>query len=129
VKPVTTLYGGAVLGFKGKSQDEDLATWEFMKYLGSADFQAKWATVSGYVPATKSTLDNPDYKAFLEKAPENKSPLVVLQYATAAEPKLGQWEGARKLFDDNFFALFQNPSGDPAATLKKIEDESNKLLQ
>lgn len=129
VKPVTTLYGGLVLGFKGKSQDEDLATWEFMKYLSSAEFQSKWATFSGYVPATKSAAETPEYKAFLEKAPENKIPLVVFQYANAYEPKIGQWQSARNIINDQFLALFQNPNGDPAATARKMEEETNKLTK
>lgn len=128
VKPVTTLYGGAALAFKGKSEEEDSATWEVLKFMGSAGFQAKWASSSGYVPATKSTVEDATYKAFLDKAPQNKIPLVVYEYATAAEPKIGEWEQIRKLFDDNVFALFQDTNGKPAETLKKIEDAANKLL-
>lgn len=128
VKPVTTLYGGASVSFKGKSEEEDLATWEVLKFMGSANFQAEWASSSGYVPATKSTVDNPVYKSFLDKAPQNKIPLVVYEYATASEPKIGEWEQIRKLVDDNIFALFQNPNGKAADTLKKIEDDANKLL-
>lgn len=127
VKSVTTLYGGAAVGFKGKSADEDAATWEVMKYMGSAAFQAKWASNTGYVPATKSTLDAAEYKAFVEKAPQNKIPQLVLAYANATEPKLGQWQNGRSIFDDNVFNLF-NGQGTVESTLKKIEDESNKLL-
>jgi ABC-type glycerol-3-phosphate transport system substrate-binding protein len=128
LQPLTTLYGGSTLAFKGKSADEDNATWEVMKYMGSAAFQAKWASNSGYVPATKSTIDDPIYKAFLDKAPQNKIPLVVFEYAKAAEPRIGAWDQIRTLFDNNVFALFQNANGNPADTLKKIEDDSNKLL-
>jgi ABC-type glycerol-3-phosphate transport system substrate-binding protein len=129
LQPLTTLYGGSTLAFKGKSADEDNATWEVLKYMGSAAFQAKWASSSGYVPATKSTVDDPTYKAFLDKAPQNKIPLVVYDYANAAEPSIGQWDPIRTLFDNNVFALFQNASGDPSATLKKIEDDANALLK
>ena len=128
LQPLTTLYGGAVLGFKGKSDDENNATWEVMKFLGSAPFQAQWASNTGYVPATKSTIDDPTYKAFLDKAPQNKIPVVVFDYAKASEPKLGIWQQVRTDFDNNVFALFQNASGTPADTLKKIEDNGNKLL-
>ncbi len=128
LKPLTTLYGGAVLGFKGKSSDEDNATWEVMKYLGSAAFQAKWASNSGYAPATKSTTEDPIYKAFLDKTPQNKIPLIVYEYANASEPKIGPWQQIRGIFDNNVFSLFQTPGANPADTLKKIEDEGNKLL-
>lgn len=128
LKPVTTLYGGAALGFKGKTADEDAATWEVMKYMGSAAFQAKWASFSGYVPATKSTLENAEYKAFVEKAPQNRIPQIVLQYATASEPKLGQWQQGRNIFDDNMFKLF-NGEGTVESAMKKIEEESNKILK
>jgi ABC-type glycerol-3-phosphate transport system substrate-binding protein len=128
LQPLTTLYGGSTLAFKGKSAEQDNATWEVIKYMGSAAFQAKWASNSGYVPATKSTIDDPIYKAFLDKAPQNKIPLVVFDYAKAAEPSIGAWDQIRTIFDNNVFALFQNASGSPADTLKKIEDDSNKLL-
>jgi ABC-type glycerol-3-phosphate transport system substrate-binding protein len=129
LQPLTTLYGGSTLAFKGKNSDEDNATWEVLKYMGSAAFQAKWASSSGYVPATKSTVDDPTYKAFLAAAPQNSIPLVVFDYANAAEPSIGQWDPIRTLFDNNVFALFQNANGDPSATLKKIEDDANALLK
>jgi multiple sugar transport system substrate-binding protein len=128
LKPVTTLYGGAAVGFKGKTADEDAATWEVMKYMGSSAFQAKWASASGYVPATKSTLEDSTYKAFVEKAPQNKIPQLVLQYATASEPKLGQWQQNRNIFDDNMFKLFQ-AEGTVESVLKKIQDESQATLK
>jgi ABC-type glycerol-3-phosphate transport system substrate-binding protein len=128
VKPVTTLYGGAILGFKGKSDDEDLATWEVMKFMGSAGFQAKWASASGYVPATKSTVDDPTYKTFLAAAPQNKIPLVVYDYANASEPKLGQWQQVRDIVDNNVDALFQG-KGTPADTVKAINDQANATLK
>jgi multiple sugar transport system substrate-binding protein len=129
VKPVTTLYGGAILGFKGKSEEEDLATWEVMKFMGSAGFQAKWASASGYVPATKSTVADPTYKAFLEQAPQNKIPLIVYDYANAAEPKLGQWEQVRNLVDTEVDALFQGKTATPTEALKKINDAANATLK
>ncbi|MEI7553970.1 extracellular solute-binding protein [Candidatus Chlorohelix sp.] len=128
VKPVTTLYGGAILGFKGKSDDEDLATWEVMKFMGSSGFQAKWASASGYVPATKSTVDDPTYKTFLAAAPQNKIPLVVYDYANASEPKLGQWQQVRDIVDNNVDALFQG-KGTPADTVKAINDQANATLK
>jgi ABC-type glycerol-3-phosphate transport system substrate-binding protein len=131
VKPVTTLYGGGVLAFKGKSQDEDLATWEVAKYLASTDFTAQWATQSGYAPATKSALDNPAYKEFLSKNPHNGIPVEIVKYATVTEPKIGPWQTIRDEFDNDVFALFQDQSGQvtPATTMKKIQDVAQSVVK
>ena len=91
-KPITTLYGGGVLAFKGKNADEDTATWEVAKYLASTDFTAKWASASGYAPATKSAVNDPTYQAFVAKNPHNNIPVTIVQYATVSEPKIGQWQ-------------------------------------
>jgi len=130
-KPVTTLYGGGVLAFKGKTSDEDLATWEVAKYLASTDFTAKWASASGYTPVTKSALNDPTYLAFVAKNPHNGIPTQIVQYATSSEPKIGQWQGVRDEFDNDVNALFQDQSGSVTvdSTMKKIQDKATSLVK
>lgn len=131
VQPVTTLYGGGVLAFKGKSQDEDLATWEVAKYLASTQFTAQWATQSGYAPVTKSALQDPAYQAFVAKNPHNNIPVEITKYATLSEPKLGYWQNIRDEFDNDVFALFQDSSGTATAqsTMQKIQDKATSLAK
>jgi len=121
--PVSTLYGGGVLAFKGKTADEDLATWEVAKFLASTAFTAKWAASSGYAPATKSALNEQVFKDFLAKNPHNGIPVETIKYATTSEPKLGYWQNIRDEFDNDVFALFQDQSGAVTvdSTLKKIQ--------
>jgi ABC-type glycerol-3-phosphate transport system substrate-binding protein len=130
-KPIDTLYGGGVLAFKGKSDDEDLATWEVAKFLASSSFTAAWASQSGYAPATKSALDDATYKAFVAKNPHNGIPVQIVQYATVSEPKIGQWQSVRDEFDNDVFALFQDQSGALTvdSTMKKIQDAATALVK
>ncbi len=120
---VSTLYGGGVLAFKGKTADEDLSTWEVAKFLASTAFTAKWAASSGYAPVTKSALNDQTFKDFLGKNPHNGIPVETIKFATASEPKLGYWQNIRDEFDNSVFALFQDQSGAVTveSTLKKIQ--------
>lgn len=129
VKPITTLYGGGSIAFKGKSSDEDLATWEVIKYIASTEFTSQWAAQSGYAPATKSAADTQVYKDFVAKNPHNGIPVQIVQYASVGEPKIGPWQTVRDEFDGEVFALFQNPSGSVADTLKKINDDATKIAK
>lgn len=131
VKPVDTLYGGGMLAFKGKSQDEDLATWEVAKYLASTTFTAQWAAQSGYTPVTNSALQDPNYKAFLAKNPHNGIPVEITKYATVSEPKIGQWQSIRDEFDKDVSALFQDQTGQAtaASTMKTIQDKAVSLVK
>lgn len=130
-QPVDTLYGGGVLAFKGKSDDENLATWEVAKYLASEGFTAQWASQSGYAPVTTSALSDPTYQAFVAKNPHNGIPVQITKYATLSEPKLGYWQDVRDEFDNDYFALFQDSSGTLTAqsTMQKIQDKATSLAK
>lgn len=53
----------------GKDRTKDGA-YEFMKYFTENPQQAKWSMATGYIPVRKSTLDDPDYKAYTEENPQ-----------------------------------------------------------
>ena len=46
--------------------EEQLATFEFMKYLMSSDITVYWAMNTGYLPVRSSARDTEEYVAFVE---------------------------------------------------------------
>ena len=60
--------GPSVCIFNHDTQ-EVIASWLFAKYLTTTvGFQARFSSVSGYVPVINSVMDNPTYKANIESA-------------------------------------------------------------
>jgi sn-glycerol 3-phosphate transport system substrate-binding protein len=52
------------------TEAEQAATWEFMKYVSSPEFQARWSVGTGYVPTNKLAYEVPEFKEYVEKFPQ-----------------------------------------------------------
>ncbi|MEC0182720.1 ABC transporter substrate-binding protein [Paenibacillus peoriae] len=66
-----TIVGGAsnwILG--NKSQEEQDAAWEFIKYLSSPKVQAYWSVNSGYFPITTAAYEEQSVQDNLKKYPQ-----------------------------------------------------------
>lgn len=67
-KPKVISQGPSVCIFN-HDKDEVIASWLFAKYLTTnVGFQARFSSVSGYVPVIKTVTENKTYKANLDKA-------------------------------------------------------------
>jgi multiple sugar transport system substrate-binding protein len=62
-----TNIGGENLFIFKSTPEEEKASWEFSKYLMSHEFQVDWAMKTGYLPVSKSSNEDPKYKAFLDE--------------------------------------------------------------
>jgi sn-glycerol 3-phosphate transport system substrate-binding protein len=76
-KPESTKDGGGVIIGGGsnwilnnKSEDEQNAAWDFIKFLTSTKEQAFWSVSSGYFPVTKKAYDEQIVKDNLVKYPQ-----------------------------------------------------------
>ena len=50
-----------------KSEEEQKAAWEFVKYLATPPVQAYWATKTGYFPITKDAQNEAVFKEHIAK--------------------------------------------------------------
>ena len=67
--PKVISQGPSLCIFQKSNPQEVLASWLFVKFLTTnVDFQAEFASASGYVPVLKSVAEHEGYKAFLESA-------------------------------------------------------------
>ena len=61
--------GPSLCIFNGKSEQETIASWLFVKYLTTCvEFQAEFGMTSGYVPVIQSVAENEAYAAFIAEA-------------------------------------------------------------
>lgn len=75
-KPQNAKEGGVIVGgaslymLNNRPEEEQLAAWEFIKFLAMPEQQAYWHTQTGYFPITKKAYDQPIVKENLEKFPQ-----------------------------------------------------------
>lgn len=50
------------------AEQEELASWLFMKFITGTDFSAQFSMASGYIPVRESSIETAAYKTFLAKA-------------------------------------------------------------
>lgn len=54
--------GSNLLMFKGHSEEEEKAGWEFLKYMTNTENAVRWANGTGYLPTRQSCIDSEEYK-------------------------------------------------------------------
>ena len=121
--------GGNMLVCFGGDEAKTRACWEFMKFLYEDDNMADWVLGTGYLPTTKTATANSEkLHAFMT---EN----VLMQAAIDTWPNAvawTSWPGPNGLQVDQVLidmrdAIISN-GADPDATVKKAQDDVNKLL-
>jgi sn-glycerol 3-phosphate transport system substrate-binding protein len=62
--------GGSLWALNNKDTKKQTATWEFVKFLVSAQSQAYWNTQTGYFPITTAAHNEPVFKENIAKYPQ-----------------------------------------------------------
>ncbi|GAA1701039.1 ABC transporter substrate-binding protein [Fodinicola feengrottensis] len=120
------IIGGASLWVvgKGKKPEQERASWEFIKYLASADTQATWHTSTGYFPISKSALTTSVDQAWVGQRPQFKTAITQLQntkLTTATQGcALGTLPQTRKAVENAMQAIVLQGK-DPKATFDATE--------
>ena len=63
--------------------EQKQAAYTFLTYLTSAKVQGEISMNSGYIPVRKSTLEDPEYAAYIAENPQAVVPMNQLEYCTA----------------------------------------------
>jgi ABC-type glycerol-3-phosphate transport system substrate-binding protein len=123
--PATYLAGEHLAIFR-KSEKED-AAWTFARWVTSPEVQARFSIASGYLPVRRSTLDLPEYVAYLETDPPMRAFVEQMAVARARRPiDFGQIEINRNIATAIERALIGHE--DPALTLREAADASDAVL-
>jgi len=97
--PNVLSFGTNIGIFRTGTPEQVKACWRFIKWFTGAKQQAAWATKTFYVPARKSSLEQPEYRELLARIPGLADELVQLDYMSF-EPKSEEWFNGRKTLDD-----------------------------
>ena len=124
--------GGALYMSKSSAPEKIAATWEFVKFLVSAETQATFAAGTGYVPIRKSSVKekvllaqwatSPGYKVAYDQLLTGKDNI-----ATAG-PVIGNYAGVRDVVRDAETKMLAE-GGDPKAAIKAAAAAATAAIQ
>ncbi|CAM3463845.1 ABC transporter substrate-binding protein [Paenibacillus lupini] len=123
--------GGSNWIMNDKSQEEQDAAWEFIKYLSSAKVQALWHVSTGYFPTTTAAYDEqivkdnlvkyPQFNAAVEQLHQSKS-----NYASQGA-SLGVFQEMRNFYSTAVEEAINGAS--PQEALDKAAKSSTEAIQ
>lgn len=127
-KKVEIPAGGNFLAVTAQSEEEQMAAWEFIKFIMQPKYLAQWTINTGYLPPRQDVADEPSVQEAIAKTP-------ALKVAFDELPSLTPWVAfpgdvgvkAEKMFADMRDTILSG--ADPAEALKATQDELNKLLK
>ena len=127
-KDVKIPAGGNFLAVTAQSKEEQQAAWEFIKFMMQPKYLAQWTINTGYLPPRAEVIDDPAIKDAIVKTP-------ALKVAFEELPLLSPWVAfpgdvgvkAEKMLADVRDEILSG--GEPAAILKKAEDDLNALMK
>ena len=70
VRNAVPVGGASMVIFKGQSEAQSAAAWDFVTWITSADQLGSWSRASGYFAPRKSAYDLPEMKEFIAKHPD-----------------------------------------------------------
>lgn len=132
-KPADATDGGVIVGgaslwvLNNKSDEEQQAAWEFIKYLAQPETQAKWHINTGYFPINKLAYDEQSVKDNLVNYPQFQTAIDQL-HATKLSPAtqgavMGVFPEARQIVEGAMEEVFTGAKD----AAKALEDASHAI--
>lgn len=119
--------GGSFWALENGDDAKKAATWEFVKFMVSAENQAYWNTKSGYFPVTTAAHDEPVFKENIEKYPQFQTAIDQLHDSSpnSAGALLSVFSEAREIVEvqiENMLNSGSTPEDATAIMAEKIND-------
>ncbi|MEC0255189.1 ABC transporter substrate-binding protein [Paenibacillus lautus] len=136
-KPADGADGGVIIGgaslwlMNNKSEEEQQAAWEFMKYLAEPQTQAYWHVNTGYFPVTTKAYEETLVKENLEKYPQFQTAVDQLHQTTAnlatQGAVMGVFPEARQLTETAIEEVLNGQKTAQEALDKAAQEISSKI--
>lgn len=125
-----TVSGSGMFMFDKGDDAQKAASWEFTKYLLSADVQAAFSTGTGYFPSTKAAFETDTYKTYAAKNPQFE--IAVKQVNETSPDMLGitigpSWDFYMEI--QNQTSAMLDSGTDPAAAATEMASVLNGILE
>jgi len=129
-KEVKIPAGGNFLSIMAKTEAEQKASWEFIKFLMQPEWLAKWSKNTGYLPPRKGVAEDPNgLKSYIES-----NPLMGINFKQMANVK--SWVAFPNDVGVKAEQIFANTrdkilggTDTPDKALKSAQDQINELLK
>lgn len=136
-KPADGADGGVIIGgaslwlMNNKSEEEQQAAWEFMKYLAEPQTQAYWHVNTGYFPVTTKAYEETLVKENLDKYPQFQTAVDQLHQTTAnlatQGAVMGVFPEARQLTETAIEEVLNGQKTAQEALDKAAQEISSKI--
>ncbi|MDD3251088.1 MAG: ABC transporter substrate-binding protein [Lachnospiraceae bacterium] len=122
--------GGSLWALNNEDTAKQKATWEFVKFLVSAESQAYWNAQTGYFPVTTAAHDEPVFKENIAKYPQFMTAIEQLHDSTpeSAGALLSIFPEARKVVETEIENML-NSGSQPEAAADAMAKQINKAIE
>jgi sn-glycerol 3-phosphate transport system substrate-binding protein len=128
----TAIGGAAVYMFDRGNETTKKATWEFVKFLSTAEVSAYWYVKTNYFPLNSDAINTKYVQDYLNKTP-NKKVCLGIQAESVSTPKFQEsWMPYYGVFDTmtgDQTLLFCQGKQTLDETVKSIKNKTEKLLK
>ncbi len=120
--------GASLVSFKGISEAQKKAAWEFLNYLVSPKINGEWSRFTGYFSPRKATYDTPEMKTYLANDPRAAIALKQLQYA---HPWYATYEtvAVRKAMENQLAAVVNDPKVTPESAARAAQEQADTIMK
>ncbi|SFT96687.1 carbohydrate ABC transporter substrate-binding protein, CUT1 family [Kosakonia arachidis] len=120
--------GASLVSFKGISDAQKKAAYQFLTYLVSPEVNGAWSRFTGYFSPRKAAYDTPEMKAYLKQDPRAAIALEQLKYA---HPWYSTYEtvAVRKAMENQLAAVVNDEKVTPEAAAEAAQKEADTLMK
>jgi sn-glycerol 3-phosphate transport system substrate-binding protein len=97
--PAVSLGGGNVYMVKRTSEQEQIAAWDFLKYLTTTENQIRWSLATGYMVSRKSAFNSPEIQQIFKDDPRYRVTYDQIQYSFP-RPKVEAWPEIEDIIEE-----------------------------
>lgn len=121
--------GGAnIVMFDGFSDEENAATWDFVKYLCDPEVAGKFASLTGYLPTSPAAAESTAFKEIIAKNPAYQVPCDMLNYVKERPYHPYYTEYYYDVLNDAISQILLDPSYTGEVAVKDISNRAKLLL-
>lgn len=121
--------GSNLLMFKGHTEEEEAAGWEFLKFMTNTENAVKWANGTGYLPTRQSCMESEEYKKMVEEDPNLQIIVDQIEFSTYKTPFIPQYQEAKEIFANEIQKCILEDNYTPEQAVASMKDRTAKLFK
>ena len=121
--------GSNLLMFKGHSDEEEAAGWEFLKFMTNTENAVNWANGTGYLPTRQSCMESEAYKNMITEDPNLQIIVDQVEYSTYKTPFIPQYQEAKEVFGNEIQKCILEDNYTPEQAVESMNERVGKLFR